>query len=106
MGTEERSRRYVVRVQIVARALSALRVCSRSVVYLERYAVMPCVPKKWAIVLGKTAVVALDALAATPLGVSGLREHVKYLALSLLSHAGPRITFRCSSPPRDPAPLA
>jgi len=45
----------------------------------------------WAIILGKTA--ALDALAPGPHGVSGLREHVKYLValawLLLASYLGP-----------------
>ena len=76
---------------------------ARSVVYLERdprHAVIAEVSDR----LGQNG--RLDALAVTPHGASGLREHVKYLALSLLTDAPPRTAFRCSSPPRDPSPLA
>ena len=74
---------------------------ARSVVYLERYlrhavcAGSRSGSRQAVDHLGQNG--RLEALAVTPHGASGLCEHVKYLVLSLLSHAPPRITSRCSS---------
>lgn len=78
---------------------------ARSVVYLgrhRRHAVFPVRAAKSSIILGKTA--ALDALAATPHGAFARCEHVKYLALSLLSWIHPACGIRssplCTTPAR------